>query len=242
MLKTAICYFSGSGNSFDLTLEMCKQIDVESIFYIPNIKMDKLSGFDEIIIVSPVYQFNIPKNVQDFLRALKNDKRYFVVLSYSGILGKSKSTVKKLFNQNRLKLAGIRAVRMPTSNSPVFRFPDSVISSMLKSSTRKARNTAKYIHRNENKNISLKRAGRIKRYIPYSVISNDLSVSAKCTQCQQCISYCPTDNIQLYQGKIEFGDKCIGCLACYNRCEHVLYKHKKGKVYINPNVDLKLMK
>ena len=60
MIKTAICYFSGSGNSFDISLELCKHIDVESIFYLPNLDKKKLEKYDEIIIVSPVYKFNIP--------------------------------------------------------------------------------------------------------------------------------------------------------------------------------------
>ena len=42
MVKTAICYFSGSGNSFDISLELCKYIDVESVFYIHNINVKKI--------------------------------------------------------------------------------------------------------------------------------------------------------------------------------------------------------
>ena len=242
MLKTAICYFSGSGNSFDLTLELCKHINVESIFYIPNLKMDKLASFDEIIIVSPVYRHNIPKNVQDFIRALKYDKRYFVVLSFSGILGKAASTVKKLFKQSRLKLGGVKTAIMPTSNSPKFKLPAFAERGILKYSKNKARAIARYIHKNENKNINLEHTGKIKRYIPYSLISHYLSADSKCTHCEKCIAYCPASNIKLYQGNIEFGEKCIGCLSCYNRCEHILYKNKKSKTYINPNVDLRLMK
>ena len=242
MVKTAVCYFSGSGNSFDISLELCKYIDVESVFYIPNINVKKLEDFEEIIIVTPVYKCSIPKNVQDFIRALKSDCRYFVVLNYRIILGKSKSMIKKLFKQNSLKLASIKPIKMPTSYSIVFPQPAFAANILLGRAKRKSRRIARFIKNNENKNLNLKNSGKIKRYVGYSLISNYLSAGPACTKCEECIDICPSKNISLYQGKIEFGSSCLGCLACYNRCEHILYKNKKRKTYINPHVDFRLMK
>ena len=241
-LKTAICYFSGAGNSFDITLEFCKYIDVESIFFIPKLDKSKLDGFEEVIIVSPVYQFNIPKTVQDFIRSLDSDIRCHVVLNGAGIIGKAKATVKKLFKQNRLKLAGVYWVQMPSSFTIVIIEPKSIVNSLLKRSKKKIRRIAARINKNESKNLKLKYAGKIKRYVGYSTFSNNLSISDNCTTCQKCIQYCPMGNIRLYQGKIEFGDRCISCMSCYNRCESIMYKGKKGKTYTNPNVDLRLMR
>lgn len=242
MYKTAICYFSGTGNSFDISLEICKHISIEKVFYIPTLDKRKLSDFEEIILVSPIYQFNLPKNVQDFIRELDLDVKYHIVLNGAGIIGKAKSTVKKLFKENNLDLGSVHFVQMPSSFTIVINQPKKMIDSLLKRAQKKIGKLARYIGKHENKNIKLKRVGIIKRYVGYSVISHNLSASSKCTGCQDCIKICPMGNIKLYQGKIEFGNRCVGCLGCYNRCENVEYKGKSGKKYTNPNVDFNLMK
>lgn len=242
MYKTAVCYFSGTGNSFDAALELCKHISIEKVFYIPTLDKRKLDAFEEIIIVSPVYQFNIPKNVQDFIRGLKLDAKYHMVLNGAGMIGKSKSTVKKLFKEANLKLSSIHFVQMPSSFTIVINQPKKMIDKLLSRSRKKIGKIARYINKHEDKNLKLKRVGKMKKYVGYSVISHNLSANSKCTRCQDCIKVCPMGNIKLYQGNIEFGDRCIGCLGCYNRCENIEYKGKSSKKYTNPNVDFKLMK
>lgn len=39
-----------------------------------------------------------------------------------------------------------------------------------------------------------------------------------CTKCKWCVNNCPTDNIKLIDGNIEFLDNCIHCMRCYNFC------------------------
>lgn len=242
MYKTAICYFSGTGNSFDVSLELCKHISIEKVFYIPTLDKRKLNEFQELIIVTPIYQFNIPKNVQDFIRKLDADTKYHVVLNGAGIIGKAKSTVKKLFKESQLELASVHFVRMPSSFTIMISQPKKMIDKILENSKKKVGKIAKYIGKHEDNNLNLKRLSKLKRYVSYSVLSHDLSASSNCTRCQECIKVCPMGNIKLYQGKIEFGDRCVGCLGCYNRCENIEYKGKSKKKYTNPNVDFKLMK
>ena len=243
MTKTAICYFSGSGNSFDVTLELCKYLDVESIFYLPNLGRRKLDEFDDIIIVSPVYQFNIPKPVQDFIRSLNAGKRYYVVLNGGGIYGKSISTVKKLFKEIKVPLARVKFVMMPSSFSIAIVQPKKMADNILKKSKKKIAKIAGIIRDHEDKNVKMERVGKMKKYVGYTTFSSDLSVNTeKCVSCHKCIAMCPTQNISIYQGKIEFGDKCTSCMGCYNRCEAIEFKGKKGKVYTNPNIDFRLMK
>jgi len=242
MVKTAICYFSGTGNSFDITLELCKYIDVEFIFYLPNLDIKKLAVYDEVIIVSPVYQFNIPKNVQDFIRKLSPDSTYYVVLNHGGIIGKAKSNVKKLFKHCNLNLLSVYKIIMPSSFTIAFKEPHILINRILKKSKSKIQNIAYLIKKIEKNRINQKRIGKMKRFVGYSSFSNDLSVNLSCKGCEKCLAFCPTGNIRRYQGKIEFGDRCVACMACYNRCDAVEYKGKKGKMYTNPNVDFNLMK
>ena len=50
---------------------------------------------------------------------------------------------------------------------------------------------------------------------------------------------CPSDNISLKEGKIEFGDSCVACLGCYHRCPEkaIRYKNRKKRDrYFHPEV------
>ena len=49
MYTNADCYFSGTGNSFDAALELCKHISIEKVFYIPTLDKRKLDEYEEII-------------------------------------------------------------------------------------------------------------------------------------------------------------------------------------------------
>ena len=242
MLKTAVCYFSGSGNSFYVSLELSKYININSLYYIPELDISKLNDYDEIIIVAPVYNLNIPKNVQDFIRRLKFEGRFYVILNSTGFFGKSARHVKRLFRQSHLSLASIKRVIMPSSHSTLSFSPKFIAKAIISISEGKIRRVAERIKRNENKNLKLKSAGKIKRYVGYSAFSAHLSVSDKCTRCGDCVKVCPTKNIKESHGTIVFSDKCIACHACYNRCEAILYRGFKGKTYVNPYVDFKAMR
>ncbi len=54
MFKTLICYFSGSGNSYDTAIELGNNLHGAMLKYIPNIDPEITKEYEEIIIVSPV--------------------------------------------------------------------------------------------------------------------------------------------------------------------------------------------
>ncbi|MBN2878015.1 MAG: EFR1 family ferrodoxin [Clostridia bacterium] len=242
MLKTAVCYFSGSGNSFYVALELSKYINIHSAYYIPNFDISKLHDYDEIIIVTPVYSLNIPKIVQDFIRRLKFEGRFYVVLCSAGMFGGSARHVKRLFRQCHLNLGCIKRVIMPSSHSTVGFTPRFLAKAIISIASGQIKRAANNISKNENKNLKLRRVGKIKRYVGYSAFSAHLSVSDSCTKCGECAKICPTKNIKESHGTIVFSDRCIACHACYNRCEAILYRGFKGKTYVNPYVDFKAMR
>lgn len=41
---------------------------------------------------------------------------------------------------------------------------------------------------------------------------------SKCESCQLCISVCPTDSINIIDGKAVIDDTCIACGACVAVC------------------------
>lgn len=245
MIKTAICYFTGSGNSFDIAIELCKYIDSESLYYIPNIKKNKLDDFDEVIIVTPVYAFDIPRNVQDFIHTLRPDCKYYIIVTCSSTIGQSRKTIRQLFKKNKLSIASIHKIIMPSSNTLIFRQPKLLSKIILRASRIRIRNVAKAIKWNESRYISLKLTPLImNKRRPYSNFSSNLKQTNSCTKCMLCVELCPMENIHLYGDSIEFGDRCIACMGCYHRCpaKAIVYKGKKVRRYSNPNVDFKYVK
>jgi Pyruvate/2-oxoacid:ferredoxin oxidoreductase delta subunit len=48
-----------------------------------------------------------------------------------------------------------------------------------------------------------------------------------CINCNQCVEYCPTENITRIEDQYQWGEKCICCLRCYNMCptDAIQYKN-----------------
>jgi len=51
-------------------------------------------------------------------------------------------------------------------------------------------------------------------------------VSPSCNLCGLCASQCPTQNISIQDGKLEFSDKCLLCLRCWWHCPTRAISHK----------------
>ena len=72
--------------------------------------------------------------------------------------------------------------------------------------------------------------------------SKSFTVSQDCIHCGQCAANCPTGNIVLREGQVEFGEHCAFCLGCIHRCPvHAIDYKGKGKkhgYYLCPPKDM----
>ncbi|WP_332448150.1 EFR1 family ferrodoxin [Sphaerochaeta sp.] len=61
----------------------------------------------------------------------------------------------------------------------------------------------------------------------------DFRVTDACTSCGLCYRMCPSDNIEMQEGKPSFDRACTGCLGCYHRCPaqaiEFTYRVKPGR-------------
>ncbi len=77
-------------------------------------------------------------------------------------------------------------------------------------------------------------AGGLMQRIPVRIFG--LSFIAKnyfvdretCTECMNCVNYCPTNNITFENNSFNWGKKCIACLRCYDLCPEDAVIHKKA--------------
>ena len=238
---TGIFYFSSTGNS----LYIAKRIGAsfsESVFFIPHYQ----GGFDQfqdIVIVSPVYSFGLPKHVYDFLISLPKTPAVYVVLNYGGMMGGADYYTYQLAKTHEVNIRAVYAVKMPENFTLTFSTPQLYNRMILKSAEKK---TERLIDRIKNKQEHLpskkktNEAAYEKNKANWHLLAADFSVKDNCTKCKKCIRICPVENIAIVEDKIRFSDKCVACLGCYHRCPQkaIVYKnkHKKDR-YINPYIE-----
>jgi ferredoxin len=67
-------------------------------------------------------------------------------------------------------------------------------------------------------------------------------VNDNCTSCGTCVKVCPTDNIELVEGRPVWDSDCEQCMACLQWCPETAI-HRKGVPesrthYHNPNINV----
>lgn len=255
-MKTAICYFSATGNSFDLANELKEHVSNSDLFYIPNLDVVSLDEFQRIILVSPIYLFGTPVPVKKFIEkmATYKDKDYYAVLNYGGFPGNAVGYFAEVFESNSLILKDAFTVKMPenftiTNLTPTV--PDWYIRHSLKSGHGKIIHIAKKINSNSKRKIHsniFKFCNNVheKGERTWHGLPEDFVISENCNQCGLCEAICPAENIKIENDKVVFQDRCVSCLACYHRCPQraINYKNKTAgkKRYHNPNVDFGKMR
>ncbi|MDR0909604.1 MAG: EFR1 family ferrodoxin [Spirochaetaceae bacterium] len=253
-MKTAICYFSGTGNGFDIALSLEKHIEGSNVFYIPFTDIELLVNYSRLIIVSPIYSFGVPIIIKQFIDRIKlyKNKIYYGVLHYGGFKGNARYYFKKLFDKSELVVNDIYTLKMPENFTIDFVPPEKYIMKQLESSKKTIGEIAERIKRNEtntiNKNIFFF-CDRIheNNALKWPTMAYEhFNVTDKCNKCQICIKICPVKNIQIENEEIVFKQNCIACLACYHRCPTCAINYDSKtydkKRYINPNVKINEMR
>ena len=238
---TGIFYFSSTGNS----LYIAKRIGAsfsESVLFIPHYQ----GGFDQfqdIVIVSPVYSFGLPKHVNDFLITLPKTPAVYVVLNYGGMMGGADYYTYQLAKTHEVNIRAVYAVKMPENFTLTFSTPQLYNRMILKSAEKKTERLIDSIKSKQEHLPSKKKTNEAayeKNKANWHLLAADFSVKDNCTKCKKCIRICPVDNIAIVEDKIRFSDKCVACLGCYHRCPQkaIVYKnkHKKDR-YINPYIE-----
>ena len=254
MTKTAICYFSGTGNSFDIANKLTNTIGGD-LFFLPHTQIDDLVNYSRIIIISPIYSFGLPIPIKTFIASLNNldnlsGKNFYVVLHYGGFSANAAHYTKMFFESHGLSASGIYKMKMPENYTIVSTVPQFYIKKLLKKSAKRIDYIAQSIKNGVNKKprknlFSFCDKIHEKNAVKWPNLPQGFLVTDECTVCGYCESICPSKNISVLSTKPEFLGKCVACLACYHRCpkQAINYGTKTigRKRYQNPNVDFSEM-
>ena len=228
-MNTSIYYFSGTGN----TLKVAESLKNELILLGQQVSLIDIASTKDIIqndtmvIAYPVYGFNPPKNVIDFVRALPNGSQKVYFLKTSGeplhLNDASSLALIKMLERKGYIICGEYHYIMPYNM--IFRHSDSLASKMLLTAKARLKVAAQEIDEGRRRPILMPLRARFMRVVCkiehkgmalngmlYKVNKN------KCINCNKCVRLCPNKNITIKNGKFVFGSNCLGCARCAFQC------------------------
>ena len=230
-----IFYFSGTGNSLYITKQIAHEQNVEYFSMADKFNKKELIFVpregEPIGFVFPVYAWGPPRIVLDFVKYVqiaRKNNYIFSVAVCSINAGNTNELFREALMENSIPLNADFTVKMPNSNIMVHDVPTRIQQEEI---LEKADKTIEHINEvvARRKNISETEKGKIPKFKTavinpvYKKLCHKASryffTTQYCESCGFCADICPMMNISMDErGKIFWGDNCIGCLACINRC------------------------
>lgn len=246
---SVIFYFSGTGNSLDAAKQAAAVL--------PQCRLEPMAAYlahpyhveDEIVgIVCPVYCFDLPPLVQNFLQALQAKPQYcFGLVTMGGNQGRALKHLQELLARKGVELAYADAVAMPDN---FFIAPKLKADAMLIAADKALTEIVTNIHRRKRDTGNCQE-NYFWRYlgIPlgWQFLRSVLRVGEprlrpqRCVGCGLCSGLCPVGNIKMDKRRPVFGDRCASCFGCRHWCpKHAIQmgglKAKADLSYTNPNI------
>jgi ferredoxin len=236
---TEIAYFSATGNSLAIARYVADRLEGDLV---PVIQVaDRPSHEREADIVGlvfPIYGFRPPQCVFDYLEAVACiEAKYIFAICTHGTAapGRALKRVQAAIESCGGRLSGGFAVPMPHNGVGCGLFSDSKRASMLQAWEGTADEICEYVLRRDRGRVESGSAAlamlrpSMFRLVPVifrffgALLTRgskglDLAASDACTACGVCARVCPTENIELREGKPVWGDRCLTCFACLHWC------------------------
>ncbi len=241
-----IYYFSGTGNSewvaktlADRTGDTC--INIADIGKDEKIRVREDSVFG---LVFPVYAWNMPEIVSDFL-----DKTDIKKGAYTYAVCTCGEEAGLVMNAVKLKIHLDCGYSVIMPNNYIVAGDTDTDDEALE----KVRNADRILH-SVALSVNVREKGRfevnagkvplLKTYVAshffnkYARSSKPFKTSYACNGCGLCESICPVNNIVLADGMPFWDDRCLQCFACIHRCpqraiDYGKSTEKKRRYYFN---------
>ncbi len=254
-MTTTIYFFSATGNSYEVAREISGKLDDGAMLksLVPLAAHGAVCSEGTVGLVFPVYDWNIPSGVREFLTRLDvtHAEYFFAVATCNYLPGCSLDTVKNILAEKGRKLNAGFVVRMPGTFLPMCGANSP--GTQARKLRRKSRKTDMIVQivRNrldekiEHSPIGIDRLlgpGMAKNMDLFPEKDRNFITEPECSGCGICAKVCPFRNIEMLNGRPEWLHKCRQCFACIHLCSksciQIGNKTKGRKRYRNPNVPL----
>lgn len=256
--KKTIFYFSGTGNSLQVSKDIASQLGEAQLVSIPKIiNNSKIEVQAECIgIVFPVYMGGLPLIVKNFIEkvSIKKSIYVFAVSTFGGAPGNALKQVDTVMKEKGTMLNAGFALKMPGNYIVMYGArPYKSQSKAFDEEKVKVQHIVDIIKGKKNYGYEKSKVfiDRIFASMLYKRINKihtmDKLFLAKnnCTGCGVCEKVCGVKNIEIKNSKPSWKNGCEGCMSCIQYCpnEAIEYGEKTigRKRYKNPNISLQEM-
>jgi ferredoxin len=256
-MKTAIYYYTGTGNSLWTARLMAGEIGDTVLYNMSQMKnFPVTSGADVVGMVFPVHMWGVPSLVLRFLEKLdKNpDTYYFAVAVNAGQVSRTLIQLQRLMHFYGITLSTGIDIVLPSNYIPWGGpGPAERLEDLFQAAREKITRSAGLIKRKETGHIE---KGPLWQRIIFTALykmtynmvpkmDKDFWVDEKCNGCAICSKICPVDNIAMQADKPVWRHQCEQCLACIQWCpQEAIQFGKKTPAYEryhHPEVKMKDM-
>lgn len=254
-LKTAIIYFSGTGNTEYIARYIKEKLDDVQLLNMEMIQVDDFNCYDRLILGFPVYACSLPKNVKQVLKTFPKGNKDVYLYSTKGFYsGISLNIASQILKKKGYSINGQLSIIMPGSDGLAIMKKDSkTLKKMISKDFEHLNNVDEWIKKIKNKKKQRTFINPLNFMISYLVkgiyilfekkMKVKLYADSSCTQCHLCEKNCPMSNIIVTETNIVFNNDCILCMRCLHQCPNEaiqIGKITKGKYrYKGPIGDFK---
>lgn len=233
--------FSGTGNSLRTATRIAEEIggaEVVSVRCAP----ESVSAEHASVIgfVCPVYEWDMPGAMKEFVRALKiNPNAYiFMIATYIAIHGRCFETMAGLLSEKGARLQYGRPLRCVASQCIAYPpFPPEKL--MLPRMEKKIKVICEELRARKTRAYppmsALTRKLYPKLMTPYMEIEHEYDkgfyTDDRCIGCATCARVCPTQNITMEDKRPVWNHRCHGCNACVSYCPTKAIQFKTPPAY-----------
>lgn len=227
-----IFYFSATGNSKYAAQRLSERFPGKTVSIADAMKKKEFvyeaGKGEKIIFVFPVYFWNLPSIVAEFLEKLEivgDTGNLCAVITCGGQLCGADRAFRKAAGKSDFEVRAVYSLKMPDNCVNYFKIPNPEAQVMLlRSAEKELDNIMDDIVFNFRAGYKSGIGGRIWSALCLPVYRNQCKtgkyrVKDNCIGCGLCQTICPSAAIDMEEGRpVWKKEKCVWCQGCINRC------------------------